>query len=145
MVPRYISQKRLAEIVDVTEAAISKLAASADFKRNDKKKIDIYDVLYRLVKKRLTTESDAYQEQRLRKMKAEAAIAEHELQVAKREVVAMGEAVDFIEQKLSPIAVEIRSLPSKLGVLCVGIDDAREAEAVIMREVDKCLKKIRGE
>ena len=102
-------------------------------------------MLYRLVKKRLTTESDAYQEQRLRKMKAEAAIAEHELQVAKREVVAMGEAVDFIEQKLSPISVEIRSLPSKLGVLCVGIDDAREAEAVIMREVDKCLKKIRGE
>ena len=145
LIARYVSQKRLAEILEVSEAAISKFAASADFKRNDKKEIDIYDVLYRLVKKRLTTESDEYQQQRLRKVRAEAALAEHELQVAKREVVPMAEAVDFIEQKLSPIAIGLRSLPSRLGVLCVGIDDAREAESVIAREVDKCLKKIRGE
>lgn len=91
------------------------------------------------------SEAEEYQQQRLRKVRAEAALAEHELQVAKREVVPMAEAVDFIEQKLSPIAIGLRSLPSRLGVLCVGIDDAREAESVIAREVDKCLKKIRGE
>lgn len=143
LIPRYASQKRIAEIADVSEAAISKLAASVDFKRDTKGDIDLYDLIYNLMAKRITTESDEYQRQRLRKVKAEAAIAEHELAVAKREVVPMAEAVDFIEQKLAPIAVEIRSLPAKLGVLCVGLDDAREAESVIAKEVDKCLAKIR--
>ena len=143
LIPRYVTQKRIAEIADVSEAAISKLAASVDFKRDTKGNIDLYDLIYNLMAKRITTESDEYQRQRLRKVKAEAAIAEHELAVAKREVVPMAEAVDFIEQKLAPIAVEIRSLPAKLGVLCVGLDDAREAESVIAKEVDKCLAKIR--
>ena len=143
LIPRYVTQKRIAEIADVSEAAISKLAASVDFKRDTKGDIDLYDLIYNLMAKRITTESDEYQRQRLRKVKAEAAIAEHELAVAKREVVPMAEAVDFIEQKLAPIAVEIRSLPAKLGVLCVGLDDAREAESVIAKEVDKCLAKIR--
>lgn len=143
LIPRYATQKRIAEIADVSEAAISKLAASVDFKRDTKGDIDLYDLIYNLMAKRITTESDEYQRQRLRKVKAEAAIAEHELAVAKREVVPMAEAVDFIEQKLAPIAVEIRSLPAKLGVLCVGLDDAREAESVIAKEVDKCLAKIR--
>ena len=143
LIPRYVTQKRIAEIADVSEAAISKLAASVDFKRDTKGDIDLYDLIYKLMAKRITTESDEYQRQRLRKVKAEAAIAEHELAVAKREVVPMAEAVDFIEQKLAPIAVEIRSLPAKLGVLCVGLDDAREAESVIAKEVDKCLAKIR--
>ena len=143
LIPRYASQKRIAEIADVSEAAISKLAASVEFKRDTKGDIDLYDLIYNLMAKRITTESDEYQRQRLRKVKAEAAIAEHELAVAKREVVPMAEAVDFIEQKLAPIAVEIRSLPAKLGVLCVGLDDAREAESVIAKEVDKCLAKIR--
>lgn len=143
LIPRYASQKRIAEIADVSEAAISKLAAAVDFKRDTKGDIDLYDLIYNLMAKRITTESDEYQRQRLRKVKAEAAIAEHELAVAKREVVPMAEAVDFIEQKLAPIAVEIRSLPAKLGVLCVGLDDAREAESIIAKEVDKCLAKIR--
>lgn len=143
LIPRYANQKRIAEIADVSEAAISKLAASVDFKRDTKGDIDLYDLIYNLMAKRITMESDEYQRQRLRKVKAEAAIAEHELAVAKREVVPMAEAVDFIEQKLAPIAVEIRSLPAKLGVLCVGLDDAREAESVIAKEVDKCLAKIR--
>lgn len=143
LIPRYATQKRIAEIADVSEAAISKLAASVDFKRDTKGDIDLYDLIYNLMAKRITTESDEYQRQRLRKVKAEAAIAEHELAVAKREVVPMAEAVDFIEQKLAPIAVEIRSLPAKLGVLCVGLDDAREAESIIAKEVDKCLAKIR--
>lgn len=143
LIPRYVTQKRIAEIADVSEAAISKLAAAVDFKRDAKGDIDLYDLIYNLMAKRITTESDEYQRQRLRKVKAEAAIAEHELAVAKREVVPMAEAVDFIEQKLAPIAVEIRSLPAKLGVLCVGLDDAREAESVIAKEVDKCLAKIR--
>lgn len=143
LIPRYATQKRIAEIADVSEAAISKLAASVDFKRDTKGDIDLYDLIYNLMAKRITTESDEYQRQRLRKVKAEAAIAEHELAVAKREVVPMAEAIDFIEQKLAPIAVEIRSLPAKLGVLCVGLDDAREAESVIAKEVDKCLAKIR--
>lgn len=143
LIPRYASQKRIAEIADVSEAAISKLAAAVDFKRDAKGDIDLYDLIYNLMAKRITTESDEYQRQRLRKVRAEAAIAEHELAVAKREVVPMAEAVDFIEQKLAPIAVEIRSLPAKLGVLCVGLDDAREAESIIAKEVDKCLAKIR--
>lgn len=143
LIPRYATQKRIAEIAGVSEAAISKLAAAVDFKRDTKGDIDLYDLIYNLMAKRITTESDEYQRQRLRKVKAEAAIAEHELAVAKREVVPMAEAVDFIEQKLAPIAVEIRSLPAKLGVLCVGLDDAREAESVIAKEVDKCLTKIR--
>ena len=143
LIPRYVTQKRIAEIADVSEAAISKLAASVDFKRDAKGDIDLYDLIYNLMAKRITTESDEYQRQRLRKVKAEAAIAEHELAVAKREVVPMAEAVDFVEQKLAPIAVEIRSLPAKLGVLCIGLDDAREAESIIAKEVDKCLAKIR--
>lgn len=143
LIPRYASQKRIAEIADVSEAAISKLAAAVDFKRDAKGDVDLYDLIYNLMAKRITTESDEYQRQRLRKVKAEAAIVEHELAVAKREVVPMAEAVDFIEQKLGPIAVEIRSLPAKLGVLCVGLDDAREAESIIAKEVDKCLAQIR--
>lgn len=145
MVARYVTQKRLAEILDVSEVAVHKLATATDFKRNDKGEIDIYDVLYHLVKKRMTTEADEYQEQRLRKIKAEADMAEHDLQIARREVVPIAEAVEFVKKQLSPIATAIKMLPSRLCGLCVGLDDARVAEEIITGEVDKCLAKIRGE
>jgi phage terminase Nu1 subunit (DNA packaging protein) len=135
-----VSDTELANLAGLTSRRIRQLAAEGKLTKIGRNKYALRDAVRALLANAAeNNEGSQLQKEKLRKLKAEATMAELELAKQRSEVAPLNQIERALERTFAVVRTNMRAIPSRVVTQIIGETSEQKLKSALTREIDLAL------